>query len=77
MQGHLVNTAGPHANAPADGIAAVPPIGPLRVAIRLARAPKSVMLEPEGTRLAVSWSEGRATLTVPRLNLYSVLVVEE
>ena len=61
---HLVNAAGP-------------PIGPLRVAIRLPRPPKSVILEPEGKRLAVSWSEGRATLTVPRLDLYSILVVEE
>jgi hypothetical protein len=74
---HLVNTAGSHANPPAEGVTAIPPIGPLTVAIRLSSAPRSVTLQPEGTPLAVSWSEGRASVTVPRLNLYSVLVVEE
>lgn len=74
---HLVNTAGPHSDAPPEGIASVPPAGPLTVAIRLPREPKSVTLQPEGTPLAASWSGGRASVTVPRLDLYSILVVEE
>ena len=74
---HLVNTAGPHANAPDEGITSVPPVGPLTVAIRLDRAPKKITLEPEHRRLLVSWSNGRASVTVPRLDIYSVLTVDE
>jgi len=74
---HLVNTSGPHADAPAEGIAAVSPLGPLSVAIRLPGKPKSITQQPEGKVLPVSWSEGRARVTVPRLDLYSILVVED
>ncbi len=74
---HLVNTAGPHANAPDEGITSVPPVGPLTVAIRLDRAPKKITLEPEHRRLLVSWSNGRASVTVPRLDIYSILTVDE
>ncbi|MGI6417299.1 MAG: alpha-amylase family protein [Thermoguttaceae bacterium] len=74
---HLVNTAGPHADAPKGGITAVPPVGPLSVSVRLARAPKSVTCQPEGTPLEVSWSAGRAAVELPRLELYSILVVEQ
>jgi hypothetical protein len=74
---HLVNTAGPHADAPEGGITAVPPVGPLSVSVRLARAPKSVTCQPEGAPLEVSWTTGRAAVELPRLELYSVLVVEQ
>jgi hypothetical protein len=74
---HLVNTAGPHANAPDEGITSVPPVGPLTVTVRLAKAPKSITLEPEHRRLPVSWSNGRASVTVPRLDIYSILSVDE
>lgn len=74
---HLVNTAGPHADAPEGGITAVPPVGPLSVSVRLARPPKSVTCRPEGAPLEVSWTGGRATVALPKLDLYSILVVEE
>jgi hypothetical protein len=74
---HLVNTAGRHANAPDEGITSVPPVGPLTVAIRLDRKPKTITLEPEHRRLPVSWSNGRASVTVPRLDIYSILTVDE
>ena len=74
---HLVNTVGPHADAPAEGITAVPPIGPLIVAIRMSRAPKSVTQQPEDAALQVAWNDGQAIVTVPQLKLYSILVIEE
>ena len=37
---HLVNTSGPHANAPDGGITAIEPVGPLTVSIRLKQAPQ-------------------------------------
>jgi len=73
---HLVNTSGPHANAPDGGITEVKPVGPLTVSIGLDRAPKSISVEPEGKSLKVTWVNGRATVTLPRLELYSILVVE-
>lgn len=73
---HLVNTSGPHADAPDGGITEVKPVGPLTVSIRRARAPKSITMQPQGQSLDMAWANGRATVTLPRLELYSILVVE-
>ena len=73
---HLVNTSGPHANAPDDGIASFPHVGPLTVKVRLPHAPKSMRLQPEGTSLPIAWEDGCAQVTVPQLDIYSILVVE-
>ncbi len=73
---HLVNTSGPHANAPDGGITEVKPLGPLTVSISLAKAPKAILLQPQGMSLDVTWSNGRAQVTVPQLDLYSILVVK-
>lgn len=73
---HLVNTSGPHASPPAGGIKAITPVGPLTVVIRLPREPRSVTQQPERKRLKVAWADGCATVTVPRLEVYSILVVE-
>ncbi len=74
----LVNTSGPHAEPPvAGGIKSIPPVGPLTVSLRLAAKPKSVTLQPDGKPLEVSWSDGRATVTVPKFDLLSILVVDE
>jgi hypothetical protein len=72
---HLVNTSGPHADAPDGGITEVKPVGPLTVSINLDQAPKSIIMQPEGTSLDITWANGRATVTLPRLGLYSILVV--
>jgi len=73
---HLVNTSGPHSNAPDGGIAEVPSVGPLTVEIRSAAKPNAVVEQPSGKSLDVTWKDGRATVTLPRLDLYSILVVE-
>ncbi|NQV33740.1 MAG: hypothetical protein HQ515_13690, partial [Phycisphaeraceae bacterium] len=73
---HLVNTSGPHANAPDGGITEVKPLGPLTVSISLAKAPKAILMQPQGTSLDVTWSNGRAQVTLPQLDLYSILVVK-
>jgi hypothetical protein len=75
---HLVNTSGRHTGAPPKGgIKEIPAIGPVTVAIRLPQKPKAVVIQPEGKPLDVAWKDGLATVTVPRVELYSVLVVEE
>lgn len=74
---NLVNTAGPHADKTVHGFDAIPAIGPLTVTLHLLRAPKSVVLQPEGRPLNVNWANGQAVVTVPRLDLYSILAVKE
>ncbi len=73
---HLVNTSGPHADAPDGGITQIEPVGPLKIAVRLDQTPKSIVMQPQGKPLDVSWADGRAMVTVPQLELYSILVVE-
>jgi len=73
---HLVNTSGPHADAPDAGITKIEPVGPLTVSIRLERAPKSITMQPGGKLLDIAWADGRATVAVPRLDLYSILAVD-
>jgi len=72
---HLVNTAGPHANPPGGGIREIPPVGSLTVSIRLPREPASIIQQPEGKRLDVTWAGGRASVILPGLDIYAILVV--
>lgn len=73
---HLVNASGPHANAPDEGIIAVEPVGPLTVSIRLSQAPQAITMQPENKPLEITWADGRAMVVVPRLDLYSILMVD-
>jgi hypothetical protein len=73
---HLVNTSGPHAQAPEGGITAVEPVGPLKVSVRLEQAPRSITIQPQGQPLDVSWADGQATVIVPQVDLYSILAVD-
>lgn len=73
---HLVNTSGPHANAPDGGIKEIKPVGPLMVTVRLAKAPTSITLQPQNKPLKNTWANGRATVKLPRLEVYSILDVE-
>ena len=63
-------------NAPGGGITTIEPVGPLTVSIRLKQAPKSITMQPEGTRLDITWADGQATVAVPRLDLYSILIMD-
>ena len=74
---NLVNTSGNHANKENRIVETVPPVGPLQIAIRLANAPRALTVQPEGTKLEVKWQDGIARATLPRLELYSILQVEE
>ena len=74
---HLVNTAGPHANAPPEGILHIPAAGPFKVAIRLAAKPAAVIQQPEGNSMEFAWSDGQAIVNVPKLEMYSILEIVE
>jgi hypothetical protein len=75
---HLVNTSGPHAEPPKEGgIKEISPVGPLTVAVRMTQKPRAATLQPEGKSLEVTWTSGLATVTVPQVALYSIVVLEE
>ena len=73
---HLVNTSGAHwdrENPLCDSIA---PVGPLQVTIREQNKPAKIMLEPGGRAMAFEYRDGEIHLTVPSLEIHSVIVVQ-
>lgn len=73
---NLVNTAGPHADNAVYVHDEIPPLGPLTVTLRMGRRPKRVLLQPAGRRLRCDYARGEAKLSVPRLEIHDIVVVE-
>jgi hypothetical protein len=71
---NLVNTSGPHRKEPI--IDSIPPIGPLTMTIRQPTRPVKVTLEPEGQPLAFEYRSGEVHVTVPKVELHEIVVVE-
>jgi hypothetical protein len=72
---HLMNTAGPHADAPDGGISHIPPVGPLNVAIQLPTDPQAIVQQPAGRSLPFTRQDDRVVVTVPQLDIYDILEV--
>jgi hypothetical protein len=73
---NLVNTAGPHADEKSPILDAIPAVGPLKIAIRGQGKPSKVMLEPGGQSLPFEYREGETHLTLPKLEIHSILVLQ-
>ena len=73
---NLINCAGPHSDLNVRGFNEIPAIGPLQVTLKLDAPPKSATLQPEGAPLPFEYADGAVTVTVPRLEIYSILVIE-
>jgi hypothetical protein len=73
---NLVNTAGPHADDKVNVFDEIPVVGPLTITIRCEEQPQRITSQPSGTELPLSWSDGKATVTLPRLEIHEVIVVE-
>jgi len=71
---HLVNSSGNHRDLPI--IETIDPVGPLQVTIRSDVKPAKITLEPEGKNYPFDYQDGKATLTVESVPIYSILVVE-
>jgi hypothetical protein len=74
---NLVNTAGPHESEKQYTFDDIPAVGPLEVAFRATKEPKSVVRQPAGEVLPVDWRDGVARVRVPGVALYDILVVTE
>ncbi|WP_168735488.1 alpha-L-fucosidase [Cohnella fermenti] len=72
---HLLNLA----NMPVSNRRAyadyVPPIGPIRLSVRLESPPASVSWEPDGEEPAWSWANGRLEAIVARLDIHGALII--
>jgi hypothetical protein len=54
----------------------IPPLENIRLTIKVAARPKSVTWVPEGGTLDWSWSEGRLAVTVSRLRIHGIVLME-
>jgi hypothetical protein len=73
---NLVNTAGPHADDKIHVFDEIPVVGPLTITIRSEEQPQRITSQPSSTELPFIWSDGKATLTLPRLEIHEIVVVE-
>ena len=71
---NLVNTAGPHATAPIHDT--IPPVGPLQISIRVDQKPTRITFEPGAQQLPFEYREGQIQLTLPRLEIHGVIMVQ-
>jgi hypothetical protein len=70
---HLINTAGAPDTGTFRHTGIVPPPRPIRLSIRLASAPSSLTLEPEGTALSGVYKSGEWNGLLPELNVHALL----
>jgi hypothetical protein len=71
---NLVNTAGQHQTDPV--VDSIPPVGPLDVTIRQTTKPAKITLEPAGTVLPFEYRGGEIRITVPRVDIHEIIVVD-
>ncbi|MFC1529031.1 hypothetical protein ACFL5B_03895, partial [Candidatus Latescibacterota bacterium] len=73
---NLVNTGGPYNNPNIKVFDELPPAGPLQVSIMCAKKPDKVTLLPAGNELIYDYINGKIQLTLPRLEIHDIIVVE-
>jgi hypothetical protein len=73
---NLVNTAGPHADGNVCAFDDIPAVGPLDITIRHGTKPHRVRLEPGAREVRYGFRDGKITLTLPRLEIHDVVVVD-
>jgi hypothetical protein len=73
---NLVNTAGPHANNNVYVFDEIPAVGPLNITIQTKTKPKKVRLEPEGIDLEYLYSKGKVMITLPKLEIHSIITIK-
>ncbi len=73
---NLVNTSGPHGDPDVYTFDEIPALGPLSVNLRLEQAPARITLQPAGTDMPFSFSDGKVQVLLPRLEIYDILEVD-
>jgi len=73
----LINTNGLHHAANRFTEESIPPVCDICLRIKLDKKPSALRLQPEGKKLSFKWSDGYACVSVPRVDIHSVLEVVE
>ena len=74
---HLINTGGAHFNSKVFTYHDVPPVGPITVTLHRETAPRTVTLQPEGTVLSHQFKNGMLSVTIPRLEIHSIVELSD
>ncbi len=73
---NLINTGGRHADPQVYTYDEVPPLSNLTITIRTEKKPRRIVQQPENKPLPFTYKANSATVTVPKLAIHSVLIVE-
>jgi hypothetical protein len=73
---NLVNTAGPHSDDRQYVFDDIPPVGPLKITLRLQEKPSRILRYPGRCEVPFDYYEGAAHLVLDRLEIHDVLVIE-
>ncbi len=74
---NLINTAGPHANRNVYVYDEIPPVGPLTIRVTLKNPPKRISVQPSGREVEWNFADNRIEFTIPRLDMYDIIWIEE
>jgi len=72
---NLVNTLGDHSNLAYAGFDEIPAQRNLEVSVKLGKNPQSVILQPEGKKLKVEYTNGKAVFVVPELKIHNIVEI--
>lgn len=70
---HFVNVSGSHETEPV--INEISPVRDVKVMLNLPQKPSSLRLEPSGRSLEFEWNDGIATVVIPSIPIYEILLV--
>ncbi len=72
----LVNANGNHNNAASLTEDQIPPVVDIVLSVKCEKAPQTILLQPEGKDLPFDFKNGRAYVTIPRVDIHNVVEVK-
>jgi len=76
MMIHLANMAGMQVSNQYAVIDFIPSVGPLELSVRLDKEPQKVSLVPAESDISSNWSDGKLHVTISKLGIHGVIVIE-
>jgi hypothetical protein len=73
---HLANMAGMQVSNQYAVVDFIPSVGPLELSVLLDKEPQKVSLVPAESDISWHWSGGKLQVTIPKLDIHGVIVVE-
>jgi hypothetical protein len=74
---HLLNSSGMQVSSEYVAGDFIPPVGPVRVEVRLAKAPQRVTLEPGSRPLPGRYTDGTWSATIDRIDIHEIVAIEQ